>query len=217
MSVFSSREIAMAIWITLLVVLTFSIADVRSSVLHVIRSFFKLRILVWVGFMLLYTAGIVGILYIANLWDITLLKDTFFWFCLTGFILAFSFAISRYDENIFSAVVADSFKVIIVFEFLINTYTFPLLVEIILIPVVLITTLLHEAARRNGNEMVSKVLLAVLSVVGFYVFAWSLRLAMFNISEIWSIDTARDILLAPILTVLFAPFIYLQAYLMRAR
>ena len=217
MSVFSSREIAVAIWAGVFLFAGLLSSDVRLSFFSVARAFFRSRILVWIGLMLLYTAGMVGLLYIVNLWNVTLLKDTLLWFGLTGFVIAFSYATSRYSESIFSTIAADSFKVVIVFEFLVNTYTFPLAVELVMIPVIVVATMLYEFARRQGNEVVAKFLLAALAVTGFNILGWSLWLARSDLCSLWTIDTARAILLAPLLSVLFVPFLYLQTTLLESR
>lgn len=74
--IFNNREIATGIWIVVAILFGLSKKNIRQSVLKVIESFFKLKILYWLFLMASYTAGVVAALEAITFWNLNLLKDT---------------------------------------------------------------------------------------------------------------------------------------------
>ena len=134
MTLFNNREIATAIWLLVTLVFALSKHPIRKSMLDVVKTLFQPKLLFCIGFMILYTASLVAALNAANFWTMSLLKDTILWFCFAGVVLAFRFVMATNNVNVFSTIVVDNIKVILVFEFFINTYTFSLPVELVIIP-----------------------------------------------------------------------------------
>lgn len=200
----------MAFGMVVLFVLVLFNAELRKSLLDVIKAVSDRRILTLVSLMLLYIAGVVGILYTINLWHVSLLKDTILWFLFTGVVLAFSQVTSNDEENVFSSIFTDSLKVIILFEFLVNTYTFPLAVELILMPIATVVVLVGDLARRDKSDAAIATLMSGLQVViGFSVLLYAAMRAISEFHDLWTINTVHSLLLAPLLSLLFVPFIYL--------
>ena len=172
MTLFNNREMAVAIWF--LVLLSFALFQptIRYSALKVIRAFFHPKILIWLGFIILYVSGTVAVLYAANFWDTSLLKDTIFWFCFTGVALAFRFYTSPSQENVFAKIIIDNIKIIIIIQFLINSYTFSLPAELMFIPVMaflaligLIDVLPDADEKHSVISMIATLLQIIIGVV----------------------------------------------------
>src|SRR4030042_130323 len=133
--IFTSREIATAIWTAIISVIGFSVPNIRKSIVNVLRAFFRPRILVWVGILALYITGAVAVLKSYGLWSVSLLKDTIIWFFFSGLVLSMKLAADS-KENVFQVVILENLKAIIIVEFLVNTYTFSFPIEMILLPAV---------------------------------------------------------------------------------
>ena len=125
MGPFNNREIAIFIWLLLFIAFVLRKADVRKSLKTLVWTFCKIQILTVVSLMLLYVVLIVLVLRAVGVWEFTLFKDTVVWFCAAlGMMMRFN--ISDKAENVFRKVLVDSVKVVILLEFLVNTYTFSL-------------------------------------------------------------------------------------------
>jgi len=211
MGPFNHREIATAFW--LLVLLTFALrkAEIRKSLAAVLRAFFHLKILVPVCLMVLYTATAVTLLAAIGLWNVFLLKDTIVWFCVSAMAMTIRFVTSDDAENIFHKVLTDSIKIVIVLEFIVNTYTFSLPAELIIMPVLTLIVIVDAVAGSDKEySAVAKVTKGALTVVGFVILAIIVYHAISDLQTLHSLNTVRSIALAPLLSVLFSPFLYVM-------
>ncbi len=159
--------------------------------------------------MALYVIAIVVGLRAIHVWKGTFLKDTVFWFCFTGIGIFFGSVTSDNKENIFRRTVADSVKVVVLIEFLVNMYTFPLVYELAVVPVVVVIAMMDAVAQTDKKyASVTKLTAGILSVVGLLAVGFAVFKAILNYDNLRSADTVRDLLLPPLLSVLFLPFVY---------
>lgn len=211
---FTNRELAVAIWSAIALAFALSRADIRRSLKAVLKAFFERKILAITGLMTIYVAGIVLALYAFNIWTIALLKETVVWFAFGAVPLAFSSFASRTEEDVFSKMLADSLRVLVLVEFLVTTYTFPLPVELVFVPLITIVMLLHGVARSDESySSVASLLNGLQALIGIVVFTYAISIAISDYRNLFTIETAREVLLAPIMSVLFAPFTYFMLVL----
>lgn len=211
MNPFNNREIAIAIWLLLIFVFALSKRTVRKSLLNVIRAFFQPKILVWVSFMLLYTIGIVAGLYAAKFWNTTLLKATVVWLCFTAILLSFNFATSKSRENVFAKIIINNVKVVIIIEFLVNTYTFSLAGELVIVPFVTLIAMMDAVARADKKYSAAvKIITGLQIIIGVAILTFAVFKAVYDYENLLSIKALRNLFLAPVLSVLFSPFIYMM-------
>jgi hypothetical protein len=105
--------------------------------------------------------------------------------------------------------VRDAFKIIIVIEFLFNTYTFPLVVELILLPVLMfLTAILLFAEADKHNAQVARFLKILLSMFGFLILVFVLWKFVHQPDQIWSVDTLKNFALPIMLTLTYLPVAY---------
>lgn len=209
MNLFNNREIATAIWLLVIFILMLFNRDLRKSFLDVFKAFFKIKILSPIFFMIAYTAGIVFVLYQINFWNISLLKDTVVWFCFTAIVLCVNLVTSETDQNLFRKVIVDTIKIVIIIEFIVNTYTFSLAVELVLIPVVTFIAILGVFAKTDEKySSVAKLTNGLLIIIGIVILIFSISNVVSDYKNFVSLDTLRKFLLPPLLTILFLPFIY---------
>lgn len=210
MSLFNNREIATAIWAAVVIVYALSKRNVRKSILSALRAFFRVKIVVPIGFMILYTTGMVAGLYYVNLWTLSLLKDTIVWFCFTGIVVSFEFITSNRTEAVFRKIVYDNIKTVVVIEFLVNTYTFSLTAELLLIAITTMIGVLDAVARTDVKfHAVAKVTTGLQTMTGLVVLFLAAQNAVHDYANLHSAETMRSFLLAPALSILFSPFVYL--------
>lgn len=69
-----------------------------------------------------------------------------------------------------------------------------------------------DVARRDESHAVVATLMSGLQIViGFSVLLYAVMRAIAEFHNLWTVNTVHSILLAPLLSLLFAPFIYLTA------
>jgi len=211
MGPFNHREVATAIWLLVAAWLALRKPEVRKSLLGVLRAFCHAKILGAVVLLALYVTGLVFVLRHLAMWDITLLKDTIIWFCVGGFAMIMRFTTADDTTGLFRKILGDSVKVVIVLEFLVNTYTFPLGVELVLVPALTFVALIDVVASINEEHaIVAKLARRIETVAGLAILAIAIGRAIADLQTLSSLATIRSIALAPVLSVCMYPFAYLM-------
>ena len=209
MGPFNNREVATAIWLVLFGVWALGKADIRRSVAALVRTSCRVKIIIPFFLMALYTAAMAVLLAAVSLWNTSLLKDTIVWFCVSAVAMMMRFVTSRDPGDIFHKVVVDNLKVILVLEFLVNTYTFPLVVELILVPALTLVAMVGAYADHDEKNLaVSKFIKGIQVIVGLVILAIVVSRAVSDLQDLSSVDTVRKIVLAPVLSLLLSPFLY---------
>ncbi|WP_338834801.1 hypothetical protein MHLNE_11110 [Moorella humiferrea] len=211
MGPFNNREIATAFWVIVFLAFSLRKADIRKSFAAVLRAFCQFKILLSVFLMVLYTVAVVRLLAAIGLWKVSLLKDTIVWFCVNAMAMMIRFVTSDDAENIFQKVLTDSFKIVIVLEFLVNTYTFSFPTELVLVPILTLIAMVDVIASSDEKySAVAKITKWVQMVISFVILAIVVNRAISNFQTLLSLDTFRSIALAPLLSLLFTPFLYVM-------
>ncbi len=212
-NILSTREISILIWS--IVVFSILIYIARKEFLNVIKLLFNYKILFPLIFFFLYNFGIVYILKKINFWDYNLFKDTLIWLFSAGIIVFFN--VNKISNtNYFSKILKDNLKIIIFLEFLLNFYTFGLITELILVPIISFTFILYEYSKhsmKNNPEhiKVNKFLQFILSIIGS-IFLMNIIFRIFGeYDKLFTSENIKTIYLPIILTVLSFPFYYFLA------
>lgn len=210
MNQFNNRELATAIWLLLFIIFVMFKEDVRKSSLNVLEAFLRIKILSSIVLIAAYTAGIVFLLSRINLWNTSLLKDTIIWLGLTGIVLASSFVTANTTDGLFKKTILDNLKILMIVEFIINTYTFSLLVEIFFVPFVAIVVILNTFSGTDDKySSFTKLSAGLLTIIGIIILVLTVISISSDYKNFGTLDTLRSFLLPPLLTFLFLPFLYL--------
>ena len=212
--IFSTRELSLLIWLSVFIIYVSTSKEVRQGIAGVIKSFFEKRIILVIGMLIALIFSIIIVLVKYKLWDISLLKDTIFWFFSVA--LVFFFSINKAtDTNYFKNMVLESFKWTLILEFLINFYTFNLLTELIIIPFIIVIASTKAIAKTEEKyKQVYNMFKKMLSFIGFGLLAFVLYKTVNNYQEVFTIHNFLSLLLPIILTTLLMPFLYFVALYM---
>lgn len=209
---FNNREIATVFWLLIFLVWALQKANIRKSLFVVLRSCFRPKILILVYLMALYTAAVVIVLAAIDLWNASLLKDTIVWFCFTAMGMMIRSVTSNKTEDIFRTVLGDSIKIVIVLEFLVNTYTFSLPAELAIVPVLTFVAMLGAfTSSHKQYAVVAKIIKRMQTIIGLVILVIVARRSISDLQTLRSLDTLRGIALTPFLSLLFSPFLYIAA------
>jgi hypothetical protein len=207
----STRELAVLIWVAVVIIIMTLTPSLRKPFGGVIRALFVRQILLAIFFLITYVAGLITILKYFSFWDVSLLKDTIFWFF--GFAIMTFFNINKAKQNhFFKVLLVESLKWTVLIEFLINFYTFKLIVELIAFPLLVFVVLIQAFSQNNAEHAaVSNVIAKLLSIIGAVYFAYALYRTIAEYQQFFTVQSVYALLLPVVLTILVIPFLYLLA------
>ena len=130
----STRELASAIWLLIVVGFGLSKKSIRQSTLEVVRALLAPKIVAVMSCMLLYAVMTVLLLRCIGFWKIVLLKDTVLWFFFSATALLIHVVTENAHERVLRRVLSQSLKVVVLVQYLANAYTFFLGVELLIQP-----------------------------------------------------------------------------------
>ncbi len=137
MGIFNNREISLGIWLIITLLIVVSKKKNRKYLGNIFKILLNKKIILLILISVIYTTSIVISLYYIHFWNISLLKDTIIWFCFSGLVINFKYVIDlKKDDNLTKRVILDNIKAVIILEFILNIYSFPLYIEIFLLPVI---------------------------------------------------------------------------------
>lgn len=208
---FSTREIATFIWLSVLTIYVLWSKNVRDSVIEAIKSLGHRFFIIGLLSLSIYTLLSVFILQKLSCWDTILIKDTLFWFLFTAVSIFFSVHKAK-DVTFFTNILKDNLKVIVVFEFLINLYTFPLLIELLLFPIIVLTSFPQGTTEEDSTKQkVNSCFEKLLSLIGLSMILFSIYKSVMDYESFFSVSNLRTFLLPFLLTILSLPYFYMLA------
>ncbi|MES1946230.1 putative inner membrane protein [Salinisphaera sp. C84B14] len=211
----SNRETATLIYLGLLLAGLLLWTKTRPLALNLVKTFFAPKLTkVWLV-MSLYVAGCVGLLAWLQLWELTNLKSTLLWWMTVGFTGVFEAQRLKDKPHMLPRLVTEAFTISAVIFFVAELVSFPLFIELIMLPVLVLLTLLiavceHQVGRHN-NAKVLKILRNTEMFAGVIVLCASCVFIANNVAVFWSFNTLREFGLPFLLWLMFVPFIYLLA------
>jgi hypothetical protein len=213
--IFNSREIATIIWlVTIGLILQFNKSTRQASV-NLIGAFFQWKISLINLLAISYSALIVWVLWIINFWELSLLKDTVFWFIGSGFFILMNLNKAKKENNFFKNILWDNLKLILILEFVINFHQFSLLAEMIILPVLAFLAMLQVVAEREERTKIVKTLIDWIFVIITVTFLISsIRDITNDITGFANYSNLKSFLLPVILSISFLPCAYLIALFM---
>lgn len=214
----NNREIAFGIWFLFIFLISLICS---KSVRRFTLGFFKIflgkalfTILIafsFIGFELLLLMKI-------GYWEKSFLKDLLIWISTVAFIYLYNF--EKFKEiSYFKKAIKDNFKVILLLEFISNSFSFSFTTELILFPIVGILALILGVLEAKVEDVlgipeltrtkIKKTLYLLLNIYIITVIVFSLKMAYFNLNELITLSNLKLFLLPIIMTMLFLPFMYL--------
>ena len=215
LEIFSTREIAFLVWILIVIAaMTFG-AEIRKSMIGVLKSLFATKIFSIILLLLLYVTVVVFILWKNRLWDTFLFKDTIFWF--------FSFALVTFininkaeDNSFFKSLLKDCFKWTMFIEFLVNFYTFSLTTELIMFPIIVFVGLIQAFSQTDKKyQAVTNLFTKIIILIGTIYFLYALYKTIADYKTLFTTKNLFSLLLPIILTIAIVPFLYGLALFMK--
>lgn len=173
-TILSTREWAITIWGTGFFIWMLTQSEIRKSLWNVIKILLGKNLRRFFLIIALYVAGITMIFYQLPFWNNIYLKDIILWLIFSGISYCVN-SIIKGDTEHLKSTVKDNFRVIVIFEYFIGTFTFKFWIEMLIIPVITILTLMNVVAESEEKYRgVHKLIDIVLACIGYlkdFIFA----------------------------------------------
>lgn len=213
---FNNREIAGLIWLIVLAIALMTKQSIRNSFLEVIKAFFQKNILIIFLAILSYGVLQVFVLKSLSLWDMFLIKSTIYWIIFIAFALLLNVNQVTADKHYFKHLLQQNIKFIVIVEFLVNFYSFSLIAELFIFPIVTFSVI-TQAYTENKEKYadVHKIANFLLGVIGFTVLIICIIKIINDFNGLWEIQNLQSFLLPILLVITFTPFLYFFALSLR--
>lgn len=212
MNALSSRELALAIWGALLLAFLLSKRSIRGSLLGVAKAALASKLIALFVAVVLYNAAVILCLRAGGVWDSALLKDTVVWFVFAGVTLVFRSTAVAEDDQLFLRILKETVRLVVVVEFVRNTYTLPLAAELFVVPLASLLAMADVLARRDPKHSgVAGAIRVLQATGGLAILGIAVSKAVGDFGTLWSSDSLRRMLLPPTLSVSLIPLVYAVA------
>jgi len=208
---FNNREIAIGIWLLLMFLLLSFGKDVRESYKGILKAFFARKFFLIFLSLAGYTGAIIYLLWHLRFWEFEFLKDTILWFFGVAFLLVFNLS-DKTEITFFKKTLIHSFKWTIIIEFISNLYVFSLPIELILVFFLIVFSMMKPFAERDKKyQQLKGPINTVLILLGSVIIVFAIYKTIVGYKHFFTISNVKSLLLSPILTTLYIPFLYLLA------
>lgn len=203
LSSFSNRELAIFIWLMVIILgLTYS-RRLTKSLNHLILTAFNYRLMILTGTIVLYFTLLSWFASSFISWNYSNTKTVIFWLISIGLPISFK-SVNQHTTKELLGLTPSIIKWIIIFEFLINTNALSLAAELILIPIMTFIALMSEIQKfQKVDESVKRFFDSLSALFGLGLLSFTVyRFFKMHAFEI-TFTTMVDILI-PIFLIVFS-------------
>lgn len=210
--IFNNREIAILIWLILFAIYVFRIAKVRESFKGILKTLASIKIIMPLILLSIYVGIVAYYLSRIGLWNNSLVKDTIFWYFTAGLVTMYKYVTAQKGKIPVKELLLDNLKLIIILEFVMNTYTFNLWGEMLVVPFVTIVVSMNAFAEATKkDQQVTKFLGVLQSIIGLGLLVYVFYRAITEYEVLGTLDALRSFLLPILLSTAIIPFAYIMA------
>lgn len=205
----SNRDIAFLGWLAVAAAVVLVQRGGREGIASILRAFWGKVALITITFAA-YIAVAVVVGQRVGVWNTGLFKDTIAWFLVPGMVLLFGFTRAYEGRQYYLRKILGVIGLTAAVEFYLNLGGFPLWIEIILLPtLVLLGTLSAVAGLKPETIIVKQIVDRLLGVVGVALFVGTGAYLVGQWSTLDKADLALSFALPIWLTLASLPFIFL--------
>lgn len=215
MELLNNREISALIWLSLLsLVLLIKYADLRKSSLVLLKDFFHPKICLIL--LATFTPLVLVLLLLARyeFLESYMLKDVVLWFLTAGVVMFFKTTTIKSEKDFFRKTALSLMKATLILEFIVNLYVFPLIIEIILLPLITVPAIMLtyiESIQNENYKQIQAPLRILLGLMGIFIVSFTMMQIVSSPKEFFTLANMKLIILPVALTALYTPFVYLLA------
>lgn len=211
LELFSGRELAIGVYIILIIISLFLSKKIRPSAINVIKAAcchqLIIPLIIMLGYAGVATYGLCSLMF----WQWRYLKDIIIWIIFVGVPTCYK-AVDNKEDHYFRNIVVDNFKFSAIVEFISGTFTFPFITELIIQPVIMFVFLLQAIAEREEKyKEVKKLLDWVIAIGGLILTYYTVKVAISTYSELGTVDLIVSFAIPILFSIAYLPVAYLLA------
>ncbi|QFG00085.1 hypothetical protein PB01_15315 [Psychrobacillus glaciei] len=211
--IFTNRELALGFW--LIVIIIFSLWKIdKGSLGSFIKSIFNKKILILVVVLLLYFLMLIFILEYIGFWETRLWKIGLIWLIFAGISISFRAIMKAKNISYFVAMIKDNLTIFILIQFVVNLYSLSFILEVIIVFITSFLTLIkviletRKDFQDKNYRILKNAINFILGIIGLFLLIYSAINYLDDFQNINYIEKLKDLLLPPILSLLFIPYMY---------
>lgn len=209
---FDNRQIALIIWIFLILFWVTKNKNVRDALNALIKTFLTKPILMSIFSMVCYILIIVLFLHQFDIWDNSQLNATLIWSVTSAFSMFFKLNKINEDKMFFKKAIIENFKLTVLIDFIVNLNVFSLWFELIFIPCAFVLGAMIAISNRDEkHRLVEKLLNGIAIFLGFSLIIYSSWQIYIHFDEVCTLEKLRDFSVPILLSILYLPFVYFFA------
>lgn len=210
MGVFSTRELSILIWIAIIISFFMKKNDTRIKIIKCIKLLFEPGTIVILLIYFIYITIVTMFISTLSLWNWIYIKDIIIWSIFVGLI---NYVRSITDENFgfnLRRLIKDNINSTIIVEFIISIFTFDIILELIIVPIVTILYLLRLYSERNSNyESVYKIIDGIMGTFGLFLAFKTIEVGIHEYKYLNIKDTLVSFMIPIIYLLLSLPLYYI--------
>ena len=210
LDLFTTRELAISIYFVLFVIYLFWNKKLRPDVFKLIKSAFQPALVKMFLIVACYGALVTAILSLFPFWKNTYLKDIIIWIVFVGVPVSFS-AVNK-NSDYYKSMIVKNFAISALLEFVMGTFTFSLIAELIIQPV-LTVLIVFQVFSDNKEEykVVNKFFTTIITIFGFVLIVLTIREIAIQGKQLNKFDLLIAFLTPIFYSIVFVPLAYLIA------
>ncbi len=211
MNILSTKEIATGLWLLVLLIFILLNKKIKNSFIHFIKMIFRRKIiLLWLPFFL-YIGIITFFISRFPFWKSTYLKDIIIWSITSGVIACLNSVDKDADDDYIVKTLKENIKPVIIIGFIRSIFTFNIIIEILIVPVITILTIMPAYAKKKAPQQV-KLWNNLLSIVWWWIICGTINVAIDEVGRLNYLDTLISFLIPFVFLIAIIPMMVFWLY-----
>lgn len=191
------------------IVYAFFKSNIRKEFKNVIKCALTKKLVVPFLVLIFYAVIIVWNLQLFSFWKWIYLKDVIIWVLFVGVPLCFNAVEHKIEKHYFSKAIIDNIKFTVLVEYIVGTFTFSLVGELILQPIIFILSMMSVLAEKDDKHKSAKKFLDfILALIGFIVLGFTVNELIYSFNTIDYVDIVFGLVVPLLLSIAYVPFAY---------
>lgn len=207
--VFNNREVAFGIWAIIAIFYLVFAKSVHSPLKSILLILLSRRFVFLYFIIFSYFGLMIHFLYTIGFWDITLLKDSIFWILFFFLPLLAKTLENTEGHFFFKKILKENLQLILLVEFILNFWTFKLIIEILIVPISMIVGILYGISYKekkyiNVKKFLDKITFLFLAIILINILINFAK----SPSDIVNLSVLKEFLLPFVFLILNLPIVY---------
>tara|TARA_R110000787_G_scaffold120179_3_gene231161 strand:- start:1512 stop:2849 length:1338 start_codon:yes stop_codon:yes gene_type:complete len=206
----NTREWALLIWSLIALAVVLRNPGVRKAANGVVRALLNPRLVAVFCLSAIYIAVGLWVWSLLGLFNVDQIKPAVLWGLIGAPVALFRVGTADAQSGLVRRWISDTLRITVVVEFIAHFQTFPLIVELLLIPLSTLVVMMVAYAGTNPEyAQLRRMLNACLALIGAALVGYGLWSVLRDFSGFASGSTLRDLYTTPLLASWMTPFLYI--------